>query len=98
MGKWNPKTIVAYVFVISLFLVSASISLEFWGSKHSNKYHYPTCRWAKKIKPYNLVIFESPEEAIEAGYIPCKVCKPPLPSNSDIKSNQQISFKFSQST
>lgn len=51
---------------------------KYVGSKKSNKYHYPSCRWAKKIKPYNLVTFQSAKEAQEAGYIPCKVCRPPL--------------------
>lgn len=53
---------------------------KFVGSKNSNKYHYTWCRWAQRIKPSNIVVFESPEEAIAAGYIPCKVCKPPVKS------------------
>jgi hypothetical protein len=43
----------------------------------SNKYHYPWCEWALKIKAENLVKFESAKEALTAGYVPCKVCKPP---------------------
>jgi hypothetical protein len=50
---------------------------QFYASKKSNKYHYPSCRWAKKIKPANLIIFSSVGEAKRAGYIPCKVCRPP---------------------
>lgn len=46
------------------------------GSVNSDKYHYPDCRWAQKIKPDNEVWFASKEEAEEAGYIPCKVCNP----------------------
>lgn len=49
---------------------------EYWGSKNSNKFHYPYCTWAKKIKPSNLVIFKSRQEALNSGYVPCKVCKP----------------------
>jgi len=49
----------------------------FVGSVNSNKYHYPTCQWARKIKPANEITFGSPEEARDAGYIPCKVCSPP---------------------
>ena len=47
------------------------------GSKTSNKYHYPDCRWAKKIRPEKLVTFGSVKEAREKGYIPCPACKPP---------------------
>lgn len=49
----------------------------FVGSVNSNKYHYPTCQWALKIKPENEISFGSSEEARNAGYIPCKVCSPP---------------------
>ena len=69
------KILIAAVLV--LILVPFAMTAEFWGSKNSNKYHYPSCRWAQKINPSNLVTFQSPEEAREAGYIPCKVCKPP---------------------
>ena len=47
------------------------------GSRTSNKYHYPTCKWAKKIRPERLIIFKSVKEAQEHHYIPCPVCKPP---------------------
>ncbi len=61
-----------------LVVVPAAIgATEFWGSKTSNKYHYPTCKWTKQISPSNLIKFKSPEEAQKAGYIPCPVCKPP---------------------
>jgi len=47
------------------------------GSKLSNKYHLPDCKWAKKISPKNLVKFKTVAEAKKAGYVACKVCKPP---------------------
>ncbi len=50
---------------------------KFVGSKNSNKYHFPECQWAKKIKPERLVTFGSVKEAREKGYIPCPTCKPP---------------------
>jgi len=67
-----------------IFLFSATaLAAEFWGSKKSNKYHFPSCQWAQKIKPYNLVTFASPEAAVQAGYVPCKVCRPPISSRSE---------------
>lgn len=54
--------------------------ISYVGSARSNKYHYPTCVWAGKIKSSNLVSFSSPEHAQRSGYVPCKVCKPPLQS------------------
>lgn len=47
------------------------------GSKDSNKYHYPHCASAKRIKPENLRVFNSVKEAVDAGYVPCKICRPP---------------------
>jgi phosphatidylserine/phosphatidylglycerophosphate/cardiolipin synthase-like enzyme len=46
------------------------------GSKHSRVYHLPTCIWAARIRPENLVHFKSKAEAEAAGRRPCKVCKP----------------------
>ncbi len=44
------------------------------GSVESDKYHYPSCRWAKKIKPENEIWFSSEEDARAQGYTACKVC------------------------
>jgi competence protein ComEC len=49
----------------------------FVGSSKSDKYHYPSCSGAKKIKPANLVTFSSSEEARAQGYSPCGICHPP---------------------
>lgn len=70
------KRILLLTFIL-LVSVPAAICAEFWGSKKSNKYHYPSCEWARKINPANLIKFNSPQEAIRAGYMPCKVCRPP---------------------
>lgn len=41
----------------------------FVGSKNSTKYHTPSCRWAKQIKPENRVCFSSVEDAVAQGYV-----------------------------
>ena len=46
------------------------------GSKNSDKFHYPECKWARKIKEENQIWFNSRQEAINKGYVPCKVCDP----------------------
>lgn len=46
------------------------------GNKNSKKFHRPDCQWAQKIAPHNRVVFRSREEAVRAGYVPCKVCRP----------------------
>lgn len=44
------------------------------GSKNSDKYHYPWCPGALRIKDENKVWFASKEEAEKAGYVPAKNC------------------------
>ena len=44
------------------------------GSKNSNKYHLPTCRWAKNIKPENIVCFSDENDAKSKGYLLDKNC------------------------
>jgi hypothetical protein len=47
---------------------------NFIGNKRSLKFHLPTCRYMPAEK--NRVYFQTREEAISEGYVPCKVCKP----------------------
>ena len=70
--------------IILLFFTTFAFGAEFWASQNSNKYHYPSCKWAQKINPKNLVKFNSPEQAIKAGYVPCKVCKPPISTKAEL--------------
>jgi hypothetical protein len=44
------------------------------GSKSSNKVHLPTCRYAKSIKPENLVCFSSLDDALKQGRVADKNC------------------------
>jgi len=44
------------------------------GSKSSNKVHLPTCRYAKTIKPENLVCFPSLDDALKQGRVADKTC------------------------
>jgi methylphosphotriester-DNA--protein-cysteine methyltransferase len=70
--------------ILGMCLVSfSSVGLSeeakvYVGSRNSNKYHYTWCGSARRIKPNNRVVFDSVKEAKSYGYIPCKVCKPPL--------------------
>jgi competence protein ComEC len=57
--------------------VSAVSLQQFVGSSKSDKYHYPGCQWAKKIKPGNLISFSGSQDARAHGYVPCGVCHPP---------------------
>lgn len=49
---------------------------KYVASKKSNKFHYPYCKWAQKINPENQLWFKDRQEAIDKGYVPCRVCSP----------------------
>lgn len=46
------------------------------GSVDSDKYHNPSCRFAKEILPENEIWFDSTEDAQNSGYSPCGGCHP----------------------
>lgn len=39
----------------------------FVGSRNSDKFYVPTCTWAKRIKPENLVCYNSEQDALVKG-------------------------------
>jgi endonuclease YncB( thermonuclease family) len=55
---------------------SSDTSGNYAGSKESNKYHLPSCRYAEKITTENRIWFQTKEGAQVHGYEPCGVCKP----------------------
>lgn len=71
------------------FLKAANTSV-FVGNKDSKKFHYHTCRYVKQISDKNIVFFYTIKEAQEAGYIPCKICKPILAENIVPKQEDRI--------
>lgn len=44
------------------------------GNKNSKKFHRPTC--SSLPAPRNRIYFKTREEAVNAGYVPCKRCNP----------------------
>jgi micrococcal nuclease len=59
-----------------LACIPPSAESAYYGSARSNKYHVKACYWAKKIHAVNWVVFKDRQEAQNAGYVPCKVCRP----------------------
>jgi methylphosphotriester-DNA--protein-cysteine methyltransferase len=58
------------------------------ASKESDKYHFPSCKAAAKIKSGNQVEYKSPEDAAKDGKTPCGICKPPAPAKADGKKDE----------
>ena len=48
----------------------------FVANKNSDVYHGTECKWAKKIKPGNIIKFTGTREAEAQNFLPCKSCIP----------------------
>lgn len=55
---------------------SSSDSGGYVGNSNSGKFHHSSCKSVKKMSEKNKVFFSSRDEAINQGYVPCKICNP----------------------
>ena len=46
------------------------------GNAKTKKFHVADCHMVDKMNPNNKVYLKTREEAINAGYVPCKRCNP----------------------
>ena len=60
--------------------VSKPVEPRFIGDSEWKRYHRPDCKYVKFIDESKKVSFASASDAFSQGYIPCKVCKPDLPT------------------
>lgn len=73
----KKQTALILLLLITLFAtMSTAFATTYVGSVNSNKFHYTYCRYADRIYESNKIYFSSRDEAINSGYIPCKVCCP----------------------
>jgi micrococcal nuclease len=47
----------------------------FVAGENSTCFHRPDCKWVADINPRCMIEFGTHEEAVGAGYKPCKTCK-----------------------
>ena len=66
--------------IVAMLVVTAAFvtvfAANYVGNANSKKFHVSSCSFAERMKPANRVNFNSRNEAIAAGYVPCKRCKP----------------------
>ena len=55
---------------------SSSDSASFIGNSNTGKFHTPYCSYVDKMSEGNKVFFSTRNDAINQGYIPCKICNP----------------------
>jgi len=54
----------------------APTAASYIGNSNTGKFHYSSCRWVSKMYDSHKVYFERRQDAVNAGYVPCKVCNP----------------------
>lgn len=60
----------------ALLVTLCSTTLAYVGNSASHKFHYEGCRAEQRIRADHRVHFDTREEAIDAGYAPCGICRP----------------------
>ncbi|WP_352230882.1 Ada metal-binding domain-containing protein [Pelosinus sp. IPA-1] len=46
------------------------------ANSNTGKFHYAGCRYVNMMSQNHKVFYDSRDEAINAGFVPCKVCRP----------------------
>ncbi len=72
--KKRMLTILTFLLILTLPIYV--YAANYIGNKNSYKFHYAKCHYVAKMNPKNKVYFNTRQEAINSGYVPCKVCKP----------------------
>lgn len=71
------KFFAVIVALITLTTAFATVlASAYVGNAKTHKFHYADCSSVGKMNPNNRVHFNTRDEAVNAGYIPCKRCKP----------------------
>ncbi len=56
--------------------ITSPKNAKYVGNRNSRIFHRKDCHYVKRMKETNKVYFADREEAIKAGFRPCKICKP----------------------
>lgn len=51
-------------------------SSTYVGNSRSGIFHYADCRYVGRMSENHKVYFDGRDDAVNAGYRPCKVCRP----------------------
>lgn len=54
----------------------APLAAYYVGNARSYKFHVANCRYVGQMNEGNKVYFNSREEAINRGFVPCQICRP----------------------
>ncbi|MBQ7454754.1 MAG: hypothetical protein IJS69_06880 [Selenomonadaceae bacterium] len=72
-----------FVAVVALIIMTTTTAFAialfdtpYIGNANTMRFHHRNCRSVNEMNPDNQRPLNSREEAINAGYVPCKRCKP----------------------
>lgn len=66
--------VVTTIFITATF--ATVLAANYVGNANSKKFHVGNCSFVGKMNQKNRVDFQTRDEAIQAGYVPCKRCNP----------------------
>ena len=46
------------------------------ANSNTGKFHYAGCRYVRMMSPGHKVLYDSRDEAVNAGFVACKICRP----------------------
>lgn len=55
---------------------SSGSTVQYIGNSNTKKFHLSGCRYVSTMSESNKVYMNSRDEAINGGFVPCKVCDP----------------------
>lgn len=70
------KFVAAFIAVIVTTTFATVLASNYIGNANSMKFHFADCYMVDKMNPANKVYLNTRDEAINAGYVPCKRCNP----------------------
>jgi len=68
------KIALATLAAVCVSIVTPALASDYLGNPKSMKFHYSSCSTIKH--PERFVEFSTRDDAIAAGYVPCKRCNP----------------------
>ncbi|KHM51837.1 Metal binding domain of Ada [Anaerovibrio lipolyticus DSM 3074] len=68
------KLSIATLIAVLIAMAAPAMAANYLANPRSMIFHYASCRTIKKTS--NFIPIGSRQEAVDAGYRPCKVCNP----------------------
>ena len=72
------STCIIVLLLITSGTLKAMNNEIYLASIKSNRYHREKCKYVRHIDKKNIILFNTPLDAVQAGYKPYKLCKPPV--------------------